>query len=162
MMLEGAFARLPEASVLRLSEPLPEAELLALPDVVVSGASAMNLEVLSYAGTAAAAGQMPLSVYLTDPGQALFPGYWGPGLPSTHRPDGGSILVQAGGLVSGLIAVLEDQPAHEAMARAALKYAPGGDAARAAIRTAVLAWLNRPTPTPGCLASLDVRQIGSA
>ncbi len=68
---------------------------LAAADIVISRASVMNLETMAYAATWHCA-DPPLSVYVLAGGQFPVAGYWGPGLPATHLPDGGSLVIEAG------------------------------------------------------------------
>jgi hypothetical protein len=134
--LQRTFAAAAGASALAIPRSLAEAALLALPDVVVSRASVLNLEVLAYAGTAGDVRAMPISVYCGADAPELFPGYWGPQPPVTHQPGGGSVIAAAGTLAAAVAAALGQR---ETLAAAALAYRPRGAAAERGIQD----WLGR-------------------
>lgn len=94
--IAAASARLGARPLLMERPLLSESMILAMPDLVVSRASVMNLEALAYADVS---GQpAPLSAYSGDFDTSTFPGYWGSALPPTHRPGHGSLITRPGEL----------------------------------------------------------------
>lgn len=117
----------------------PADGLVAAADLVLSRASVMNLEALAHAGADVLAGRadpavMPISLYVDRPDGPLFPGYWGPEPPRTHRPGGGSLVIGTADVTAAVGAVWADR---EPLGQEALIYAPRGSAVHEAVRVAV-------------------------
>ncbi|MFI5993964.1 hypothetical protein ACIBAC_19265 [Streptomyces sp. NPDC051362] len=113
-------------------------ETLASVDVVVSGASVMNLEVLAYfsAGSDGRA-RTPLSVYQEPREAGLFPGDWSAVRPLTHVPGNGSVLVHQGATAPPLEDLVLKSAMSRRRAREIRQYLPDpqGDALRASLRS---------------------------
>lgn len=117
-VLESLGARPP----LSKRERLSEAMILALPDLIVSLASVMNLEALAYA---AIHDQLaPLSAYCGDFDNSTFPGYWGSTLPSTHQPGHGNLIAQTAELWPVVAPLLHRGSGSDPYAGGGAEYAP--------------------------------------
>jgi hypothetical protein len=112
--------------MVQLPVVLSPAQFLAMPDIVISRASVLNIEVLAYAATEKEhVSLLPLSVYVYDDSEPLFDGYWGHQSPPTHRHAAGNLIAGPYDLVDQIIDNWNDSPSRRELdLRARTQYAP--------------------------------------